>query len=278
MRRRTLILLLSLGLLATAGGVAGGLLLARDGGVEPATAGTTSLPEVTTTETSASTTSTSTSTTAPTSTTTGLTLQAQVVQRLEDGLMVRYQASQPVTAVLTWGVGAPRGNQVAFAGPAARGTVKLTLTKTNSPVALRVTGRAADGRAASSRTLSARRLIRRVVLEVRQLTLEIPPSGTSGITTSFLGTSYTPIGPGENGPQASSGPYAFPAAALAAGTGGATLQVKLYYQEPGEPQQTGVAGIAVSFPGPGRSATLTRTVSRFGVDAHLTLRVTVTIS
>ena len=277
MRRRTLILLLSLGLLATAGGVAGGLLLARDGGVEPATAAT-SLPEVTTTETSASTTSTSTSTTAPTSTTAGLTLQAQVLQRLEDGLMVRYQASQPVTAVLTWGVGAPRGNQVAFAGPAAQGTVKLTLTKTNSPVALRVTGRAADGRAASSRTLSARRLIRRVVLEVRQLTLEIPPSGTSGITTSFLGTSYTPIGPGENGPEASSGPYAFPAAALAAGAGGATLQVKLYYQEPAEPQQTGVAGIAVSFPGPGRSATLTRTVSRFGVTAHLTLRVTVTIS
>jgi hypothetical protein len=277
MRRRTLILLLSLGLLATAGGVAGGLLLARDGGADPATAATTSLPEVTTTETPASTT-TSTSTTAPTSSTAGLALQAQVVQRLEDGLMVRYQASQPVTAVLTWGVGAPRGNQVAFAGPAAQGTVKLTLTKTNSPVALRVTGRAADGRAASSRTLSARRLIRRVVLEVRQLTLEIPPSGTSGITTSFLGTSYTPIGPGENGPQASSGPYAFPAAALAAGTGGATLQVKLYYQEPGEPQQTGVAGIAVSFPGPGRSATLTRTVSRFGVDAHLTLRVTVTIS
>jgi hypothetical protein len=277
MRRRTLILLLSLGLLATAGGIAGGLLLARGGGVEPATAAT-SLPEVTTPETTASTTSTSTSTTAPTSTTAGLTLQAQVVQRLEDGLMVRYQASQPVTAVLTWGVGAPRGNQVAFAGPAAQGTVKLTLTKTNSPVALRVTGRAADGRAASSRTLSARRLIRRVVLEVRELTLEIPPSGTSGITTSFLGTSYTPIGPGENGPEASSAPYAFPSTALAAGAGGATLSVKLYFQEPGEPQQTGVAGIAVSFPSPGSSATLTRTVSRFGVTAHLTLRVTVTIS
>ena len=277
MSRRTLVLLLSLGLLAAAGGVTGGLLLARGGGADPATAATTSLPEVTTTETPASTT-TSTSTTAPTSSTAGLALQAQVVQRLEDGLMVRYQASQPVSAVLTWGVGAPRGNQVAFAGPAARGTVKLTLTKTSSAVALRVTGRAADGRSASSRTLSARRLVRRVVLEVRELTLDIPPGATSGITTTFLGTSTTPIGPGANGPRAGAGPYAFPSTALAAGAGAATLSVKLYYQQPGEPQQTGVAGIAISFPGPGRSAALTRTVSRFGVDAHLTLRVTVTIS
>jgi hypothetical protein len=279
MSRRALIVLVVLAVLATAGGVAGGLLLAR--APEPATAAaapTTTTAAPATTDTlepvpSSSTTSSSTSTT-----TTGISVQARLVRRLEDGLVVRYDASQPVTAVLAWGFGGPSGNEVPFPGPSAQGSVKLPLPKTIRTISMRVIGRSADGREGVSGTLTARRLVRRVVLEVRSLQLDIP-NGTAGIATGFLGTTYTPLGPGLPGPTAASEPYAFPSVALAAGASGSPLALQFFHQDrPNAPQRTRVVNLALSYPSPGTSALLNRNVTAIGITVHLRLRLTVTRS
>jgi hypothetical protein len=274
MSRRALITLVVLAVLATAGGVAGGLVLARP--PEPATAA----PEPTTT-TAPVTTDTleplpSSSTTAPTtSTTTGISVQARVVRRLEDGLVVGYQASQPVTAVLAWGFGGPSGNEVPFPGPSAQGSVKVTLAKTTRQISMRVIGRAADGREGVSGTLTARRLVRQVVLEVRSLQLNFQ-NGTAGIATGFLGTTVTPLGPGVQGPTATAAPYSFPAVAVAAGTTGSPLALRFFHQPPNSQQQTRVVNLAITYPNPGTSTVLTRDVTAIGVTVHLRLRLTVT--
>jgi hypothetical protein len=278
MSSRLLIVLVAIGVLATGGGVAGGLLLARAPGPGPAVAGPTTLPETTlppepSTSTS-STTSTSASTT--TSTTAGLVVQARVTERLEDGVVVRYDASEPVSAVLSWGFGGPEGNQLRFPGPASEGSLKLALTETTRAISMRVTGQAADGRTDVSGTLTARRLLRQVVVEVRSLTLDIP-SGTGGIATSFRGTTYTPIGPGTAGPTATAEPYAFPAAVLDAGQRSGTLTLRFVSQVPPAPQRTRLVSLTVPFPSSGAS-TLTRDVTAIGVTAHLRLRVTAALT
>ena len=216
MSRRLLVVLVVLGVLATGGGVAGGLLLARDPGDGPAAAGPTTIPQTTVPASSEPASSTSSTGASTSSTTGGLSLQARVVQRLEDGVVVRYDASVPVAAVLEWGFGGPGGHQLQFPGPATQGTLKLAMARTTKAVSMRVTGQSADGRTGTSGTLSARRLIRQVVLEVRTLTLDIP-TGNGGIATGFRGTTFTPLGPGLPGPVASSEPYAFPSSSLSAG-------------------------------------------------------------
>ena len=206
MSSRLLVVLITLGVLAVGGGVAGGLLLAPDPGGEPAVAGPTTIPGTTVPVTSEPTSSTSsTSSLSTTGTTGGVSVQARVVQRLEDGVVVGYDASEAISAVLLWGFGGPSGNQLHFPGPASQGTLKLTMARTTRAVSMRVTGQSADGRAGTSGTLSARRLVRQVVLEVRALTLDIP-NGTGGIATGFRGTTFTPLGPGISGPQASTEP------------------------------------------------------------------------
>jgi hypothetical protein len=271
--RRLLVVLVTLGVLAIGGGVAGGLLLSRDPGGDPAVAGPTTIPETTVTATSepASTSSTGSSTT---STTSGLSVQARVVQRLEDGVVVRYDASEPISAVLSWGFGGSSGHQLRFPGPASRGTIKLAMSRTTSAVSMRVTGQAADGRTGTSATLSARRLIRQVVLEVRTLTLSFP-AGTAGVATGFRGTTLTPLGPGLAGPTASSEPFGFPAKVLGAGERSGLLALRLFHQVPPNPQRTRVVNLAVPFPRSGQ-ATVTRDVTAIGVTAHLQLDVTVT--
>jgi hypothetical protein len=200
------------------------------------------------------------------------------VRRLEDGLVVRYDASQPVTAVLAWGFGGPSGNEVPFPGPSAQGSVKLTLLKTTRTISMRVVGRSADGREGVSGILTARRLVRRVVLEVRSLQLDIP-NGTAGIATGFLGTTYTPLGPGLPGPTATAQPYAFPSVALAAGASGSPLALQFFHQDrPNAPQRTRVVNLALSYPSSGTSAILNRDVTAIGVTVHLRLRLTVTRS
>jgi hypothetical protein len=281
--RRLLVVLLALGVLATGGGVAAGLLLARDPG-EPAVAGPTTIPETTAPVTSApassttSSSSSSTSSTSPstTSTTAALSVQARVLQRLEDGVVVAYDASEPVSAVLLWGFGDPSGNQLQFPGPAAQGAVKLALTETTRAVSMRVTGRSADGRTATSATLSARRLVGRVVLEVRALTLDIP-EGTGGIATGFRGTTVTPLGPGLAGPTATAEPYAFPSKVLRAGERSGTLVLRFFHQVQPDPPRTRVVNRTVPFPASGQT-TLERDVFAIGVTAHLRLQVTVTVS
>jgi hypothetical protein len=275
--RRLLVILIALGVLATGGGVAGGLLLARDpGGGDPAVAGPTTIPETTvptTTEPASSTSSTGSSTT--TSTTSGLSIQARVVQRLEDGVVVGYDAPVPISAVLNWGFGGPSGHQLQFPGPAAQGTVKLVLARAPQAVSMRVTGQAADGRTGTSDTLSARRLVRRVVLEVQSLTLDIP-RGTGGIATGFRGTTFRPIGPGQPGPTASAQPYAFPATVLGAGERSGPLALRFFSQLPAnQTTRTRVVNLTISFPRSGQ-ATVNRDVTALGITAHLRLRVTVT--
>ena len=278
MSRRLLVVLIVLGVLATGGGVAGGLLLARDPGGDPAVAGPTTIPETTVTPTSepASSTSSTSTSSSTTSTTTGVSVQARVAERLEDGVVVSYQASEPISAVLEWGFGGPSGHQLQFPGPAAQGSIKLVLARTTRSVSMRVTGQSADGRTGTSDTLSARRLVRQVVLEVQALTLDIP-NGTGGIATGFRGTTFTPIGPGRTGPQASAGPYAFPASVLGAGERSGPLALRFFHEVQPNPTRTRVVNLAVPFPRSGRS-TLNRNVSAIGLTAHLRLRVTVTVS
>jgi hypothetical protein len=279
MSRRALITLVVLAVVATAGGVAGGLLLARP--QEPAAASaapTTTAAAPPPTDTLEPTTSGSTTTASSTSTTTtGISVRARLVQRLEDGLVVRYDASQPVSAVLAWGFGGPSGNEVAFPGPASQGSVKLTLTKTTGAVSMRVVGRAADGRQGVSGTLVARRLVRRVMLEVRSLRLDIP-NGTAGIATGFLGTTVIPLGPGVPGPTATAQPYSFPPVALAAGVTGSPLALRFFHQVRPNPQRTRVVNLAITYPRSGTSSVLTRDVTAIGVTVHLRLRLTVTSS
>jgi hypothetical protein len=273
MSRRALITLVVLAVLATAGGVAGGLLLAR--APEPATAAaaptTTTAPVTTDTLEPAPSSSTTSSST---STTTGISVKARLVRRLEDGLVVRYDASQPVTAVLAWGFGGPSGNEAPFPGPSAQGSVKLTLAKTTRAISMRVIGRSADGREGVSGTLTARRLVRRVVLEVRSLQLDIP-NGTAGIATGFLGTTSTPLGPDVPGPRASAQPYSFPSVELAAGVTGSPLALRFFHQARPNPQRTRVVNLAITYPSPGTSTILTRDVTAIGVTVHLRLRLTV---
>jgi hypothetical protein len=276
--RRLLVILVALGVLATGGGVAGGLLLAGDPGAPADLAGPTTIPETSaapdTTEPASSTSTTDPSST--TSTTGGLEVRAEVVERVEDGVVVRYQASEPVAAVLHWGFGDPTQNQLKFPGPASDGTLKLVLPTTVRAVSMQVTGQSADGRTGASGTLTARRLVRRVVLEVLDLTLDIP-DGTGGISTRFRGTSFTPLGPGLPGPTASSEPFAFPASVLSAGASSGPLTVRLIHDLPPEPTRVRRVDLTIPFPRSGR-LTLSRDVSGAGIGAHLRLRVTVTAS
>jgi hypothetical protein len=265
--RRLLVILIALGVLAAGGGVAGGLLAA----------GPTTIPETTapptTTEPASSTSSTGSSTTI--STTSGLSVQARVAQRLEDGVVVGYAAPVPVSATLVWGFGGPSGHELRFPGPATQGTLKLALVRSTRQVSMRVTGQAADGRSATSDTLVAGRLVRRVVLEVQSLTLDIP-RGTGGIATSFRGTTFRPIGPGQPGPTASAQPFAFPSTVLGAGERSGPLALRFFSQLTADPTtRTRVANLTVSFPRSGQS-TVNRDVTALGITAHLRLRVTVT--
>ena len=277
MSRRLLVILLALGVLATTGGVAAALLLAHDPGPVTEAAGPTTIPETTAPVTSEPASSTSVAdSSSTTSTTSGLDLQAQVVERAEDGVLVRYDASEPVAAVLNWGFGGPGQHQLQFPGPASQGTIKLVLATTARAVAMQVTGRAADGRTGSSDTLTARRLVRRVVLEVRDLTLDIP-DGTGGVATRFRGTSFTPLGPGLAGPTASSEPFAFPSSVLGAGASSGPLNLRLIHEVPPDPPRSRLVNLTIPFPRSGR-ATFSRTASGAGITAHLRLRVTVTAS
>jgi hypothetical protein len=190
-------------------------------------------------------------------------------------VVVGYDAPVPISAVLNWGFGGPSGHQLQFPGPAAHGTVKLVLATAPQAVSMRVTGQAADGRTGTSGTLVARRLVRRVVLEVQSLTLDIP-RGTGGIATGFRGTTFRPIPPGQPGPTASAQPYAFPSTVLGAGERSGPLALRFFSQLPANPTtRTRVVNLTISFPRSGQ-ATVNRDVTALGITAHLRLRVTVT--
>jgi len=271
MSRRAIVILAVLAVLAMGAGVAAGILFAHRG-ASPAAADTPTGPTATVPATSRPATSTSSTAGTSTSTTAGLSVRAGVARRFEDGLLIRWQASAPVTAVLTWGFGTPSGHQVPVPGSSQGGTVKLALARTTRPVTFRVTGRTADGRTASSPAAIGKRLVRRVLLSVTSLQLDIPAGTTGGVSTGFLGTTYT-FGPGLAGPVAAAQPYAFPSKPLTIGVDSAPLALELY-----NGTRTGTARVAVDFPEPGRTVTLTRTVTAVGITAHLQLKVALGIS
>ena len=252
-----------------------GLLLARDPGVEPvAVAGPTTIPETTAPVTSepASSTSSSTSSSTTSTTSAGVRVQARVVQRLEDGVVVRYDASEAISAVLLWGFGGPSGQQSSL-GPAAQGTVKLVLARTPRAVSMRVTGQTADGRTgpAAPDRLAA---VRRVVLEVCP-DLDIP-NGTGGIATGFRGTTFSPLGPGVRGPTVSSPPFAFPSTVLGAGERSSPLALRFFHEVQPNPPRTRVVNLAIPLPQAGQR-TRTATSPPSGSSPTCGLRVTVTV-
>ena len=278
MSRRAIVVLSLLAVLAMAAGVAAGIVFAHRGAKPVAAEQPVTPPAATVPDSTAPATSTSTTTGPSTSSSThaALHLRARVAQPLEDGLLVRWDASEPVDAVLSWGFGTPAGHQLQLPGGADHGTAKLSLPKTTQSVTYQVVGRTADGRSAGSAPASGRRLVRRVTLRVASLTLDIT-GGTGGVSTSFLGTTYT-FGPGLAGPTAAAQPYAFPAKPLTIGTDSAPLALQFFHKPPSSPLRTGQTSVGVDFPEPGRTITLRRDASAVGVTAHLQLRVTVTIS
>jgi hypothetical protein len=279
--RRAIVLLAALAAAVLVAGIAGGLLVGRRGRSPAlAEAAASSAPLAAPAGTAATSSTTApTSSSSSTSTTAGLAVQAAVAERREDGLLVRWSASAPVRAVLTWGVGAPSGHSLAVAGRRTAGLVLLPLA-TAETVTFQVRGRAADGRVGASAPLTGRRLVRRVVLAVAALRLDIPAGDTGGATTGFLGTTYT-FGPGLAGPVAAAEPYAYPATPLDPGTGAAPFTLRLLHKPalpPGSRQQSGTTTLSVGLPAPGRSVTLYRTVTAVGITAHLKLKVTVSQS
>jgi hypothetical protein len=203
-----------------------------------------------------------------------LRISARIAGRSEDGLTVRFDASEPVTATVQWVAGAAVG-QTVVAGTGRSGTVKLTFTTTEQVDAL-VEARAADGRVASSNPVTGRRLVRRVALQVTSATLRFPARDRAGIGTAFLGASLTPIAPSTPGPAARARPYGFPPVAVTPATVSAFLQLQVSHRAPGVSPQTGSARVLVPLPGLG-SETFSYSDDLAGVAVSLELRVTVTL-
>jgi hypothetical protein len=205
---------------------------------------------------------------------TPLRVRARVVGRSEEGLTVRFDATEPVTATVQWDAGVAVG-QAAVRGTARSGTVKLTFTTTGRVDAL-VEARTADGRVASSNPVSGRRLVRRVALQVTGATLRFPARDRAGLRAAFLGASATLVRPASAGPAARGRPYAFPAVAVAPAAVSAFLQLQVSHRAPGGFQQAGGARVLVPLPGRG-SEDIGYSDDVAGVAISLDLRVTVTL-
>jgi hypothetical protein len=200
----------------------------------------------------------------------GLTVTARVTGRSEDGMTVRYDASEPVAAIIHWGAIAPL-NQSAPAGNGRIGSARLTFA-TTAPVSAQVEVRTADGRRATSNLVSGRRLIRRVVLDVTRVALRFPARDQAGLATAFLGTVVTPIRPAA-GPGASARPYRFPARAVLPNTTSAVVDLRVVHRPAGGAARTGTSAVLVPLPGQG-SETVAYTDVVAGVQVTLDLRVT----
>jgi hypothetical protein len=203
----------------------------------------------------------------------GLTVTARVTGRSEDGMTVRYDASEPVAATIHWGAIAPL-NQSAPAGNGRIGSARLTFA-TTALVSAQVEVRTADGRRATSNLVSGRRLIRRVVLDVTRVALRFPARDRASLATAFLGSVVTPIRPAV-GPGASARPYRFPARAVLPNTTSAVVDLRVVHRPAGGAVQTGTSAVLVPLPGRG-SETVAYTDVVAGVQVTLDLRVTATL-
>jgi hypothetical protein len=201
----------------------------------------------------------------------GLTVSARVTGRSEDGMTVRYDASEPVAATIHWGAVAPL-TQSTPAGNGRIGSARLTFA-TTALVSAQVEVRTPDGRRATSNLVSDRRLVRHVVLDVTRATVRLPARDTAGLVTAFLGTSLTPIRPGTRGPGASARPYRFPARAVLPDATSAVVDLRVVHHPAGGFDQIGSATVLVPLPGRG-SETVAYTDVVLGVQVTLDLRVT----
>jgi hypothetical protein len=203
-----------------------------------------------------------------------LRVSARIAARAEDGLTVRFDASEPVTATVQWGSGSAVGQTVP-AGSGSSGSAKLTFT-TTEPVVARVEARAADGRTASSNLVAGRRLVRQVVLQVTQATLRFSARDRAGMAASFLGASSTPIPPTSAGPAASARPFGFRPVVVTPETSSAFLQLQVSHYRPGATPLSAGARVLVPLPGRG-SETFSYSDDLAGVAITLDLRVTATL-
>jgi hypothetical protein len=177
MSKRAALLVALLTVVTMAGGVTGGVLLGRvDAGrrdaravaappstVAPATsaASATSTPATTQLPGTTAVTGTiapTTSAAAPPTTTGPPSLSARVARRLTDGLVVRLDASQPLTeAMLRFGTGGRLDQALPISGTVRHGTVRLPLAS-DEPVRVQVSGRTARGVLVRSNVVAGQRL------------------------------------------------------------------------------------------------------------------------
>ncbi|HEX6674500.1 MAG TPA: hypothetical protein VF486_05680 [Actinomycetes bacterium] len=203
-----------------------------------------------------------------------LRVSARIVARSEDGLTVRFDASEPVTATVQWRSGSAVGEAVS-AGTGSSGSAKLTFT-TTEPVVAQVEARAADGRSVSSNPVAGRRLVREVVLEVTRAVLRFSARDRAGMAASFLGASSTPIRPGSPGPVASARPFGFRPVVVTPDTATALLQLQVSHDRAGAGPLSAGARVMVPLPGRG-SETFSYSDDVAGVAITLDLRVTATL-
>ena len=200
-----------------------------------------------------------------------LRVSARIAGRSEDGLTVRFDASEPVTATVQWRSGSAVGPTVS-AGTGSSGSAKLSFT-TTEPVIAQVEARAADGRSASSNPVAGRRLVRQVVLQVARATLRFSARDRAGLAASFLGASTTPIRPDSAGPAASARPFAFRPAVVTPDTATAFLQLQVSHSRAGAGPLSAGARVLVPLPGRG-SEDFSYSDDVAGVAVTLDLRVT----
>ncbi len=203
-----------------------------------------------------------------------LRVSARITGRSEDGLTVRFDASEPVSATVQWRSGSAVGQTVS-AGTGSSGSAKLTFT-TTEPVTAQVEARAADGRSASSNPVAGRRLVRQVVLQVTRAVLRFSARDRAGLTASFLGASSTPIRPDTPGPVASAHPFGFRPAVVTPDIATAFLQLQVGHNRAGTGPLSAGARVLVPLPGRG-SETFSYSDDVAGVAVTLDLRVTATL-
>ena len=273
MRRSTIVLGLVFAVAATGVGIVGGMILSQV--PRPPSFAGQALPTDSggATELDATTTAASSSTLAPT-TTAPATISVKLARRLEDGVELRIDASEPVTATLEWGVGRPNLT-LPVHGRIQHQTVKLPLDAA-VPVQVRVRGLTQDGRQATSPTISVRRLLRQVTLRLTEIQVTIP-GGTAALQATFLGMPLTLLRNGA-APAATAAPAAFPPAPVPPGDTLAPLALRAVHRPPAGAPRSGSGTATVPLPtSPATPGAVSRDLAVADLRVHLTLLVTATV-
>jgi hypothetical protein len=276
MRRSTIVLVLVFFIAAGGVGVAGGVILTSRPSASPPLTG---LPETqpvdsldleTTTSVAEPTTTVAPATTAP------ATLALRLARRLEDGVQLRIDASEPVVATIRWGFTQPSGNMLPLPATVLHATATLPLA-TARAVQVRVTGTTRDGRPANSQTITVQRLVRRATLRVVSARLAFS-DGTATLRATFLGTTLTLVRNGR-APGAGGGPVTFPPGQVAPNAFGTPLGLQLVHTPASGAARSGTATVPMPVPSsPVAPAPFDTQLVIADVDVHLTLQVTITVT